>query len=67
MTDKSDRRKRLEELSIYVDNAIMMCDDRQDMLALASLMMVYSKNILKSQIGEDGWRIIMKEFAENQK
>ena len=52
--EPSERRKRMQELMRPIDIQIMMCDDVQDLFALASMMIVTSKNIFKHQLGKDG-------------
>jgi hypothetical protein len=44
----------MTELMQPIDRQIMMCDDVQDLFALASMMVVTSKNIFKQQLGKDG-------------
>jgi hypothetical protein len=66
MTDQK-RHERLEELSNYIDNSIMMCDNEADLIKLASLMMVYSKTILISILRSDEhWRKAFIRFAEKR-
>ena len=62
-----DRKKRLMELSAHIDNAIMMCDNEVELLGLASLMMIYSKNIIVDQLNEDVWRRTVKKFMKDEK
>ena len=62
-----DRKKRLMELSAHIDNAIMMCDNEVEMLGLASLMMIYSKNIIVDQLNEDVWRRTVEKFMKDEK
>ena len=62
-----DRKKRLTELSAHIDNAIMMCDNEVELLGLASLMMVYSRNIIVDQLGEDVWRSTVEKFMKDEK
>jgi len=61
------RKERLTELSNYIDNAIMMCDNSSEMLGLASLMMVYSRNIIIDQLGDDVWRKVVENFVKGGK
>jgi len=46
-----ERKQRMKELMRPIEMQIMMCDDVQDLFALASIMMVTSKNIFKEQLG----------------
>jgi hypothetical protein len=45
---------RMEELRRPIDEAIMLCDSREDILMLASLMQVSLKDIYDTQIGVEG-------------
>lgn len=62
-----ERKKKLTELSSYIDNSIMMCDNEGELLGLASLMMVYSRNIIVDQLGEDVWRRTVEKFVKDGK
>ena len=62
-----ERKERLMELSNYIDNAIMMCDNNSEMLGLASLMMVYSRNIIVDQLGNDVWCKVVENFVKGEK
>jgi hypothetical protein len=63
----AERKKRLMELSAHIDNAIMMCDNEVELLGLASLMMIYSKNIIVDQLNEDVWRRTVEKFMKDEK
>ena len=43
--------RRMSELMIPIDNQIMMCDNVQDVLILASSMIVTAKNIYIQNLG----------------
>ena len=59
------REKRMRELMAPIDMRIMMCDDIQDLFALASIMMVTSKNIFKENLGADYTANILEKIAED--
>lgn len=63
--DRSERNKRMRELMIPIDKQIMMCDDIQDLFALASIMTVTSKNIFVQQLGKDGAIQIFEKILED--
>tara|TARA_B100000767_G_scaffold265811_1_gene282335 strand:- start:129 stop:317 length:189 start_codon:yes stop_codon:yes gene_type:complete len=52
---------RMQELMRPVDQQIMMCDNREDVLMLACAMLDKAKTILDSQIGIDGRKTIIKD------
>jgi len=53
----------MSELIRPIDEAIMMCDSREEILMLASLMLVRLKDIYDTQIGEEGRKIMFGDFA----
>jgi len=56
-------RLRMAELMEPIDRQIMMCDNRHDLLMLASAMMITIKDIFDNEIGEDGRRQMFKDLA----
>ena len=56
-------RVRMAELMEPVDKQIMMCDSREDLLMLASCMMITVKDIFDQQIGEDGRKIMFRDYV----
>jgi hypothetical protein len=61
----SERKERMTELMKPIDRQIMMCDDIQDLFALASIMVVTSKNIFVQQLGKDGAIQIFEKVLED--
>jgi hypothetical protein len=55
----------MRELMIPIDKQIMMCDDVQDLFALASIMTVTSKNIFVQQLGKKGAIEIFEKIMED--
>ena len=60
MSDRSVLQTRMRELSKPIDEALLMCDGREEVLMLASVMMVRLKNMFDSQIGVDGRKKMFK-------
>lgn len=54
---------RMAELMEPVDQQIMMCDNREDLLMLASCMMITVKDIFDQQIGEDGRKQMFRDYV----
>ena len=54
---------RMAELMEPINRQIMMCDNREDILMLASAMMVTVKDIFDNQIGEEGRKLMFKDFV----
>ena len=60
MSDRSVLQTRMRELSKPIDEALLMCDDREEILMLASVMMVRLKDMFDSQIGVEGRKTMFK-------
>ena len=60
MSDRSVLQTRMRELSKPIDEALLMCDDREEVLMLASVMMIRLKNMFDSQIGVEGRKTMFK-------
>ena len=52
---------RMIELMQPIDQQIMMCDDREDVMMLACAMLERCKHILDSQIGKEGRKTILED------
>lgn len=49
-----EESNRIERMMQVVDSFVMMTDDRNDMLALACVMMAKSRDIFDSHLGVEG-------------
>ena len=63
MSDRSVLETRMRELSKPIDEALLMCDDREEVLMLASVMMIRLKNMFDSQIGIEGRKKMFKDMV----
>ena len=54
---------RMSELVRPIDEAILMCDDREEVLMLASVMQVRLKDIYDTQIGVQGRKTMFKDLT----
>ena len=63
MDERSTIATRMRELSKPIDEALLMCDDREEVLMLASVMMVRLKNMFDSQIGVEGRKKMFKDMV----
>ena len=54
---------RMDELMKPIDRQIMMCDNIEDVLMLASNMMVTAKSIYLQQIGGKGTKMLLQEMV----
>lgn len=57
-------RDRMKELMAPIEQQILMCDDRQDLIMMASAMMIYAKDIFDNEIGTRGRKKMFKDFSE---
>lgn len=57
-------QERMEELMRPVDQQIMMCDDRDEVLMMACAMLQRVKEIFDSQLGTDGRKQMFKDFVK---
>jgi hypothetical protein len=59
-------QERMRELMRPIDTQIMMCDNRDELLMLASIMMTTSKNIFRDQLGEEGSKELFRILFEHE-
>jgi hypothetical protein len=60
-----DRELRMRELMKPIDYQIMMCDNEKDLLELASIMMVSSKNIFVKLRSKDFAREVLEKLIKD--
>jgi len=58
--NREKTRIRMEELMRPVDQQILMCDDREDILMMACAMMQRIKEIFDTQLGVEGRKKMFK-------
>ena len=56
-----DVQERMKELCKPVEQQIMMCDSREEILMMACAMLTHVKTMLDSQIGINGRKQILEE------
>jgi hypothetical protein len=56
-------RQRMAELIQPIDQQIMMCDDRKELLMLACAMLTSVKDIFDQEIGQEGRKKMFKEYT----
>jgi hypothetical protein len=61
--DNDKIKVRMSELVRPIDEAILMCDDREEILMLASVMQVRLKDIYDTQIGVQGRKTMFKDLT----
>jgi len=60
--NKQDRLTRMAELMQPIEQQILMCDNQQDLLMLASAMITSAKHIFIINLGSEATREIFKGF-----
>lgn len=56
-------RDRMAELMEPIDQQIMMCDNREELLMLACAMLTSVKDIFDQEIGPEGRKQMFKGFV----
>lgn len=67
MTPEQKKRKtieRMEELMMPIDRQIMMCDNVEDVLMLASNMLVTAKSIYIQNLGGAGTKELLQRMVD---
>lgn len=55
--------KRMAELMAPVEQQIMMCDNRQELLMMACAMMQRTHEIFLQELGENGAKLMYEDFV----
>ena len=63
MIDRNKTRQRMQELMAPVEQQIMMCDDRHDLLMMACAMMQRTHEIFEMELGEEGAKRMYADFV----
>jgi hypothetical protein len=61
--NKDNVAKRMAELMAPVEQQIMMCDNREELLMMACAMMQRTHEIFLQELGEDGTKLMYKDFV----
>ena len=57
-------KQRMAELMQPINQQIMMCDDRNDQLMMASAMLVAAKDLFDLHIGEEGRKTMFRDMLK---
>lgn len=60
--DKEEVKQRMQELMDPIDKQILMCDNEQDMLMMACVMLQRTQEIYTSILGENGARLMFEDL-----
>jgi hypothetical protein len=58
-----DIQQRMAELMEPIDQQIMMCDDRRDLLMLNCAMLQRVRELFDMMIGEEGRKLMFKDLV----
>jgi hypothetical protein len=61
--DKEKVAERMSELMAPIEQQIMMCDNREDLLMIACAMLTTIKDIFDNEIGEEGRKLMFKDLV----
>jgi hypothetical protein len=61
--DKNKTIQRMSELMEPINQQIMMCDDRHDMLMIACAMLQRTREIFDAELGEQGRKLMFQELV----
>ena len=54
---------KMSELIAPIHQQVMMCDDRNELLMLASCLLITTKDIFDQEIGIEGRKKMFKDFV----
>ena len=63
MINKEAVKNRMAELMAPVEQQIMMCDDRQELLMMACAMMQRTHEIFLQELGENGTKLMYEDLV----
>jgi hypothetical protein len=63
MNNKAATRQRMAELMAPIEQQILMCDNREDILMMACAMMQRTHEIFVNELGEDGAKIMYEDYV----
>jgi hypothetical protein len=63
MIDKQAVKQRMDELMGPVDQQIMMCDSREELLMMACAMQQRTHEIFVNELGEAGSKQMYKDYV----
>jgi hypothetical protein len=61
--NKDNVAKRMDELMAPVEQQIMMCDSREELLMMACAMMQRTHEIFLQELGENGAKLMYKDYV----
>lgn len=59
-----DRQLLMEGVDEFVSEMVMWCDDKEDLLALGSILLVSAKNVMTTAMDLDNWKKSVTEYIK---
>ena len=59
------RMALMSDVSDYIKETILYCDDEEEMIALGSVLQILSKDILTTVMAKDDWKNAITDFASD--
>lgn len=59
-----DRQLLMEGVDEFVNEMVMWCDDKDDLLALGSILLVSAKNVMTTAMDLDDWKKSVTEYIK---
>ena len=63
MNNKDTTQHRMAELMAPIEQQILMCDNREDILMMACAMMQRTNEIFVNELCEDGAKIMYEDYV----
>jgi hypothetical protein len=63
MNNNDTTKQRMAELMAPIEQQILMCDNREDILMMACAMMQRTHEIFVNELGEDGAKIMYEDYV----
>lgn len=57
-----DKQVIMESVDEFVAEMVMWCDDKEDLLALGSILLVSAKNVMTTAMDLDNWKKTVTEY-----
>ena len=55
----------MKDVSDYIKETILYCDDEEEMIALGSVLQILSKDILTTVMARNDWKNAITDFASD--
>ena len=63
MINRAETANRMSELMAPIDQQILLCDNREELLMMACAMMQRTHEIFLQELGEKGAKIMYKDYV----